>query len=277
MIKRITIAALAVTMMVGCQKESNSVESVTSTLVEFSAKSVATRVTQIEEDGEMVYAWESDDRVGIFTNGFDLADYSNVEYAATTATTSTSTAFEAVSSPIEIDGSFSGDLEFYAYYPYSEDIITDGYSLDVSKQFDDPDALNFFVASSSIEVSEGVSGEQVAFEFNHILSQVVFNVTFGEDVDDVSSLKVLMSGVDLVQTYDCYGDLMGEYVENSEDIEPLAEIAADGRSAVVTVTLHPFSDFSSEIKFNVDGDIYNYSFSAELEKGMQYIYDVPLE
>ncbi|MFR9661988.1 MAG: fimbrillin family protein, partial [Rikenellaceae bacterium] len=103
--KRLLLAALAISMAASCQKESTAASPEGAGLVQLTSQGIATKVAGDE--------WQAGDGIGVFTDGMLYNDHSNIAYTA--ASDGAETAFSATD-PIYWRAGQSADVTFTAYY-----------------------------------------------------------------------------------------------------------------------------------------------------------------
>lgn len=162
--KRLIIAALLV--LASCAKDDSVSNSVGST-AKFSAESIMSRVESSTDSSE----WEGGDAIGISSNNDDT----NVKYTADQSGAYTTFTFADTAGEIILPRTTAAT--YSAYYPYQNSTF---YTSDVSTQ-SDWGAIDFLVAA-------GVEGKEdsgdIVLEFEHMLSIIKLNISFGDELVD---------------------------------------------------------------------------------------------
>lgn len=240
--------------------------------------SLATRTTTILDGDDLVDAWESDDRVGIFTSGF-TTERSNVEYAAATTASATTTTFEAVSEGDEIlyPNGLQNNVTFSAYYPFVAGASTSGISFDISGQVGDVGSVDLMCAEYEWIYGTDSSESAIAFSFEHKLAKVVFTITANDNLGDLSNLTaVSLTNINTVATYSLTGVQDDTTLGTPDEVALTLAIAQDKKSATVTAILHPGSCSGSQLSFTADGRTFAAAFSPTLAANTTYTYSVAL-
>lgn len=292
---RLIIAALTIVAMVGCQKETGSIEEANSNgVIEFSSSSIATRVTDMNDgDGGTVDAWEDNDRIGVTTDGY-LAngfaeEHFNEQLAAVTDELTESVKFEVMSDDVKFlkPNSMTSPITYYAYYPYTENVDEDGgITVDISNQGgenedknNNPGKVDFMVAATKTETPTS----SVSFEFGHKLAKVIFSVTLNDEVtirDEEATIADLAASMTIASTTAVY-DKDGNY-KSYEAKEATIDLTTDGKGTV-TAIVHPNNTTDNEdhgiksITFELNG--YEYILDAsslEFAPNKIYTFNVTL-
>ncbi|MFR9670437.1 MAG: fimbrillin family protein [Rikenellaceae bacterium] len=265
--------------MAGCQKEGGAEVEATTAAVKFSSVSLATRTTTILDGDDLVDAWESDDRVGIFTSGF-TTERSNVEYAAATTASATTTTFEAVSEGDEIlyPNGLQNNVTFSAYYPFVAGASTSGISFDISGQVGDVGSVDLMCAEYEWIYGTDSSESAIAFSFEHKLAKVVFTITANDTLGDLSNLTaVSLTNINTVATYSLTGVQDDTTLAQSKDVELTLVVAEDKKSATVTAILHPDNYSGKQLEFTTsDGRTFTTTLAASFAANTTYTYSVAL-
>ncbi|MFI3316751.1 MAG: fimbrillin family protein [Rikenellaceae bacterium] len=277
MIRKIFMAAALVAAMSGCQQDDSANIEQPSGAITFSSLVAVSRVTTMEdESGKMAYAWESGDQVGISTSGLG-SDFTNVGYKATTTITSLTTTFEAIDSASQIaypDG-FEGEVTFsaYFYFPYASD--QESFFIDLCEQNEEEETI-FLVASTTKSVASDDLITDVAFEFTHILSQLIINFEVVDDsIGELESIYATIFDVVSSCSYNRAGESVGD--EQVGELYAVATIDSQSNTAQIKMLLHPncITD-TSRMKLLVNNDVYYADFLTEVEAGQEYTLTVKL-
>lgn len=230
--KKIIIATLAFVAMVGCTK-TEEINNDSELKVSF-ASSIATKTSGTE--------WESDDVVGIIVTGENAAleNYKyNAKYTVDISSSTYTCSFDAATAEDAIY--YSTDeavtLDFYAYYPYSEDvdIATETYPINVAEQAD-PASIDFMEASTRETTPEGYNknSDDVSLNFTRRMSQIYFTIASGDGYD-ISDLKsITLEGFYSTADYDLANNEFTNF-GNIQDITPYS-LGNDTYSAIIIPT-----------------------------------------
>ncbi len=222
--RRLTIAALALVAMAGCEKES-SVDVASDVAVTFAASQIGTRASS---------DWTGEEMLGIFMYEAGSTSKGTFELARENVLhTSDNTGTFTTDSPIYYPQ--SGSVDLYAYYPYAgaEGDGTD-YSLDLTKQntasggFDQA-AVDFMTATPITGLTKN-SGE-VAFTLYHQLSQVTLVLTKQSSLTTLRGVEVSISDVNTAAVFSVIDGAMGSSSTSGSILFMTEETAWDGAVA----------------------------------------------
>lgn len=102
------------------------------------------------------------------------------------------------------------------------------------------------------------------------------NIEFDDDVDDISTISVVLSNVKTKASFNGVA-LTTSLDDSTEDIELNYELDSDKRVATITARLLPGSlSENSSLKLNIGGDIYNLEYNQLLESGKEYVHSVTI-
>jgi hypothetical protein len=230
-------------------------------------------------------SWEAGDEVGVYMvpameNATDTADFStyapesvNVPYRVAAAGASAS--LTAVSNAIKYpaDGS---DVNFIAYYPYSDDkntITAAGvYKVDVANQ-----SIDLLYHRDTMSYN-GNSGS-VPLKFKHQLSKLIINLTLASGVRaDLSTVNASLSGFPTKVDFNLSTGTFGTPSMDEGEVVVLTPVTITADSAEYTCEsiIVPNEDSTGRvITFNIYGATYSYylASSTEFKSGEEYIYN----
>lgn len=290
--KKAFITLLAIAAMVGCSKSDEGFNNTSDNTAKFRAETITSRTTEIQipnPDNELdtltVDAWEMGDLIGIFTSGFGSgAEYANIDYKATTETTSQTTDFSVVSASKEIvfpnaPLSDAKTVDFYAYYPYTTAVDENNYiTVSVANQKDDFGKIDFMTASATnIAYYLGAEYSEVVFNFEHKLSKVVFNISCNENIESLAGLSASLNNISTSGEYDYNGTLKASSsLGESDNIELATVVASDNKTAIVTGILHPGAYTTPTLSFSVANRTFEVTFASTLTASYSHIYNIAL-
>lgn len=164
---------------------------------------VAPRQTRMDNG-----AWQSDDAIGVFmTKSGETAPYgkANARYA-----TKSANAAEAAFTPFSTDDAlhfpYTGNADFYAYYPYTA--ISEGTSilkLDISNQ-SEPKNIDLLYASAQNVAKQ----RSVMLSFRYVLPQLVFQFKDEKGTEIASSAisELTLHGVQQTADFDLFSNTL---------------------------------------------------------------------
>ncbi len=285
--KRVIIAALAIAAVVGCTKEeSYTPESDSSDVVKFSSSQIDTRVSA---DGSKWSAYES---IGISMADSDMAlatKNKNVKYTSTNSDEETSVDFAVDADATALLYPNSGDVTFYAYYPWSEDVTADSeYLIDVTEQSENLD----FMVATPITTSRQDAAQ--VFTFSHKMAKITITITGNDNVTTLKDVTASALGLVTQRSYKVTGSDIGDasgtdsgtdvsipfvmaYVTPTVATDPIVK-------ATATAIVHTDSAPSATITFTlpVDGESdreFNVTLpqpTSGFEEGNNYCYEIAL-
>lgn len=259
--KKIIISALAIVAMAGCQKQKSS-DVNDSVAVNFSSVALDTRLSDSGSE------WIEGDSIGIFMTSEGVTSSftrSNVQYVALTGGLSTTDfVVEAQNDPIVYP--YDGDVDFYAYYPYSSSLV-DSYTVDVTTAATTPD----FMVASYMGANKNV--DDVEFSFDHKLSKLQLVIASRDNIASLDDIEVAIGGVSMQVDYSI---ITGEQLQGSivaSDGNPIAlnilKDDPDGEGNVLGVVasaiLIPETVASGVITITVAGRSFTLSLAADTE------------
>ena len=264
--KKTILAALALLVLVSCNKESGTVVEPQSGAVNFSS----TPLTRVSNG-----TWDVGDKIGIFmvakgetdlTVSISLAEALNVPYTAASNGVASSDFTTTTENTIyyPVDGSA---VDFYAYYPYASDVTSGVYSVDVSSQV----AKNIDLLTATVTDMSKNSTLDVNLSFFHQLTKLTLNLTKGDGMLDLAGLTTRIVG------HNTTAKLNLQSLEISE-LGTVADVALNTSEDGVSVTailLPTAAMANSSIVFTLDGNDYIWDISAlAFEQGKEYKYNV---
>ncbi len=283
MIKKALIALLAAAAVAGCSKDqgSESYDS-SSNIASFSSQSI----TRTNDAGT---EWEKLDKIGIFSDGFDT-DYVNVAYEADKDGATTDFTLVTGEDPIlypNVAETPAKTVDFYAYYPYDEDVVAEGLAtIDISDQ-SDLGAIDFMTALSE---DNGYylknTYSDVVLNFKHNLSQVKFVMTVNGNVTCLKDLTATITDIATKGTYNAIGANQGTLSGDLSEIKDVtlkvdSNLADDATTTTITAILHPGTYTSaSQLNFSLDVNgttvVYGVPFATTLEAGKSHTFNIAL-
>ncbi len=280
MIKKALFALLATSAVVGCTKDegSGSYDS-SNNIATFSSQSIDTRTNDAGT------SWEAGDQIGIFSDGFDT-DYENVAYKALSSANKTDFTLADDEDPIlypNVAESASKTVDFYAYYPHSESVGSDGLvTIDISEQ-GDLGAIDFMTASSmDNSYYLGKDYEDVEFEFVHKLSQIVLKISVNDNITYLKGLTARIEGIETQGKYYTNGSNQGTLESSITATDEVALTVDDDLDTAVTTTitaiLHPGTYSSAKLIFTLDeADVeYSVTFATTLTASCAHTFNIAL-
>ncbi len=285
--RKIAIAALALAAMVGCTKEeSTSIEA--SSEVKFASAEIDTRVSA---DGT---TWDAAEDIGVSMYNIgtteELDGVGNVHYVSTnTDSGATAVNFAVAAGASSLLYPNTGDVKFYAYYPYFDGTLTNGVERTLNI-VDQSENVDFMVASTANAVNR-YSGE-IVLAFTHKMAKITFIITANDNVDNIGDLSAV-SAVGF-STEGRYSILTGEVVAGTLSGETtsfglvIGDYVAATQSAAEYITataiVHPETIAAvATMTFTIDGgtaEERNFEIlipaNSEFEVGKNHTYNVAL-
>lgn len=280
MMRRVIISTFALALFAGCAVEQEGATTPTT-------QGVALFSTTISKVGDT--DWESGDQVGMVVTKenaiFDATTYKyNAKYNAAKGGALTPYDEETDTFYFPIDGT---ELNFYAYYPYSEAVneTDESYAIDTSNQ-SELTKLDFMEASTKDdETVYNKSHPNVALTFNRRMAKLTFNVVEGSGVSYENITSIDVEGFYTTATYslanNSFADVGGEQSlkgydngDNSYSLILIPMVDSDGE----TITEHNEPTVVFTTNLGVDGDdVISWVLSEsdiELKAGQHNIYSV---
>lgn len=215
--------------------------------------------------------WTSGDPIGIFMTkaGETLSDDAICEEANNVAyqTTEGNGAFTPVVETEIIYYPMDGDVDFYAYYPYTE-VTNYVVNLNVSNQ-NNQETLDFMYATAR---NCNKSTPQVTLDFNHQLSNLILEVQPGEGLtqEDLAALTVKVKEQNTTGSY----NLVDGLISNEGTPADIAMKTIVAGKKYVAILLPETSD-SREIEFNLNNGKdapFTWTMTGKLEGNKKYHY-----
>lgn len=213
--KKLTIAVLAIAAMASCNKEDNISPENGDVKVAFTASEINTRISS---DGTK---WSVGDSIGITMFNLDgltetLANNGdNIKYVSDNDSEQAEVGFSVGSGNSALVFPNSGEVKFYAYYPYQPTMTADSYlySADVSEQ-----ATADFMTAAPVSTERTTDAQILVF--SHQLAKLTISITKNENVSSLSGLTVEATGLNTKGTYSILdGEQEGELSDTSSSVE----------------------------------------------------------
>lgn len=224
---------------------------------------VAPRQTRMDNG-----AWQTDDAIGVFmTKSGETAPYgkANARYA-----TKSANAAEAAFTPFSTDDAlhfpYTGNADFYAYYPYTA--ISEGSSilkLDISNQ-SEPKNIDLLYASAQNVAKQ----RSVMLSFRYVLPQLVFQFKDEEGTEIASSAisELTLHGIHQTADFDLF----------SNDLTPTgatADLLANSKT--LSAIILPGMVKPLTVSFLYNGKKYQWNISDEgknFQRAKRYTFSV---
>ncbi len=278
--KKTIISALAIAAMVGCAKEEVYTPE-NSSVAKFASSKIETRVSA---DGTK---WGSREEIGItmFNLSNDATpietiadDSNNIKYVSTNDVESESVSFKVGTAGEELLYPNTGEVKFYAYYPYQSDMDAGRYiyEADVVDQNDD---IDFMVATPV--VASRTSAIQ-KLNFSHKLSKLTLSITGRENAKDITGVTASVMGL---CTYGEFSILTGGAVSISDNNVPIAfkmDNTAKDKATATAIVLPETLEADATVTFTLTDGADTRTFTikipsgVEFEVGKNHIYTVAL-
>lgn len=219
--------------------------------------------------------WTSGDQIGIFMTGENktLSESSIREEADNIAyRTEGNGAFSPVTAEQIIYFPMDGDVDFYAYYPYTAQVNDYRIALDLTDQ-SNQEALDLMFAKVG---GCNKSNPQVELKFSHLLSNLILEVQPGTGLTqaDLAKLTVKVKDADTKAMFNLVdGTIAGE--ETPEGFT-MKTVEAGKRYEAL---LFPTTSESREIEFDLNNDHdapFTWTMKSALKGGSQYHHQVTL-
>lgn len=219
--------------------------------------------------------WTAGDQIGIFMTGENktLSESSIREEADNIAyRTEGNGAFSPVTAEQIIYFPMDGDVDFYAYYPYTAQVNDYRIALDLTDQ-SNQEALDLMFAKVG---GCNKSNPQVELKFSHLLSNLILEVQPGTGLTqaDLAKLTVKVKDADTKAMFNLVdGTISGE--EEPKDIA-MKTVEAGKRYEAL---LFPTTSESREIEFDLNNDHdapFTWTMKSALKGGSQYHHQVTL-
>lgn len=262
------LALLAAATMVSCNGKVEPAAQDEKVAVQFGSSINAT--TRAVND-----KWTSGDQIGIFMVGENKVlskdaiseEADNIAYR-----TEGDGAFSPVAAEQIIYFPMNGDVDFYAYYPYTPEVNDYRIALDLTDQ-SNQEALDLMFAKVS---GCNKSNPKVELQFSHLLSNLILEVQPGTGLTqaDLAELTVKVKDANTKATFNLVdGTISGE--ETPEGFT-MKTVEAGKRYEAL---LFPTTSESREIEFDLNNDHdapFTWTMKSALKGGSQYHHQVTL-
>ena len=216
-------------------------------------------------------AWSANDAVGIFMSetgkGIASATDKNKKYLAQADGTLNAATGNAIYFPAE------GNVDFIAYYPYSESLNGTTYEVNVADQTK-PEAIDLLYSNNATNIAKSAT---VGLTFEHRLSQIVLNLSNDGTLASLKGLKVTLSGTNTTAAFDLG---TGTLAANDSKADIALNVNADATKATAIVLPASAAELNgTKLTFTLDGTKpFEAALPAETvyEAGTQYTYNVKL-
>lgn len=262
------LALLATATMVSCNGKVEPAAQDEKVAVQFGSSINAT--TRAVND-----KWTSGDQIGIFMTGENktLSESSIREEADNIAyRTEGDGAFSPVAAEQIIYFPMNGDVDFYAYYPYTPEVNDYRIALDLTDQ-SNQEALDLMFAKVS---GCNKSNPKVELQFSHLLSNLILEVQPGTGLTqtDLAELTVKVKDANTKATFNLVdGTISGEETPKGFTMKT---VEAGKRYEAI---LFPTESESREIEFDLNNDHdgpFTWTMKSALKGGSQYHHLVTL-
>lgn len=277
-IRKILIAAALPLLFASCERAARSYEVVGPDGPGQPAKPLVFRadITEPVTTGNHIEtrmsgtAW-GEDRIGIYMED-DLSK--NIEAANKCFFTSSNGTFNALTQADNLTPTQGRAMNFYAYYPYGENVIGEKLSIDISAHQNEQEKIDVLWSDNLKAVSQFPL--QQALVFNRQMARVVIYFTRGEKVSDLSQLHAMVENIPV------HGELnlrTGVMSNGSIDNVLYANTQSSKDAATSSFIFLPGTRISELTVYIGDDDTMRFTLDMKnviLEKGKQYEYDVVL-
>lgn len=266
--KLFPLALLASATMVSCNGKVEPAAQDEKVAVQFGSSINAT--TRAVND-----KWTSGDQIGIFMTGENKVlskdaiseEADNIAYR-----TEGDGAFSPVAAEQIIYFPMNGDVDFYAYYPYTPEVNDYRIALDLTDQ-SNQEALDLMFAKVS---GCNKSNPKVELQFSHLLSNLILEVQPGTGLTqaDLAELTVKVKDANTKATFNLVdGTISGEETPKGFTMKT---VEAGKRYEAI---LFPTESESREIEFDLNNDHdgpFTWTMKSALKGGSQYHHLVTL-
>ena len=265
--KLFPLALLASATMVSCNGKVEPAAQDEKVAVQFGSSITASRAVYDK--------WTAGDQIGIFMTGENktLSESSIREEADNIAyRTKGNGAFSPVTAEQIIYFPMDGDVDFYAYYPYTAQVNDYRIALDLTDQ-SNQEALDLMFAKVG---GCNKSNPQVELKFSHLLSNLILEVQPGTGLTqaDLAKLTVKVKDVDTKAMFNLVdGTISGEEAPEGFTMKT---VEAGKRYEAL---LFPTTSESREIEFDLNNDHdapFTWTMKSALKGGSQYHHQVTL-
>ncbi len=211
--------------------------------------------------------WHSEDEIGVMmrvTGGnYDLSSDFNIKYRNNSGDGANATfhSQDALSHPEY------GNIDLLAYYPYSKDVSSLNYTVDVSSQ-DNMSEVDLLIAR---KINIEASNSMVEMEFKHCLSNIEVILTNGNgfaNTDSFDEFSVLLIGTNTTAKYNLLTDEITELgspetitLNHSHGTTFQGIVIPQNITSAVLLLMHPsFGVFEHKISSTnfISGEKYSY-------------------
>ena len=266
--KLFPLALLASATMVSCNGKVEPAAQDEKVAVQFGSSINAT--TRAVND-----KWTAGDQIGIFMVGENKVlskdaiseEADNIAYR-----TEGDGAFSPVAAEQIIYFPMNGDVDFYAYYPYTPEVNDYRIALDLTDQ-SNQEALDLMFAKVS---GCNKSNPKVELQFSHLLSNLILEVQPGTGLTqaDLAELTVKVKDANTKATFNLVdGTISGEETPKGFTMKT---VEAGKRYEAI---LFPTESESREIEFDLNNDHdgpFTWTMKSALKGGSQYHHQVTL-
>ncbi len=162
-------------------------------------------------------------------------------------------------------------VDFVAYYPHTAGLESGNlYNINVSKQ-DPQNAIDLLYSDNLKSVSASTPKEQILFNFRHILSKLVFNVSM-ESGSIISGMSAKLKGFEPKAKF----NLSNATLTNEEGV---ADFAAVVKGSTVEAIVVPNKTPIGTVEFFIGDKTYIWTPKQDLtslESGKKYSFDIKL-
>lgn len=279
-ISKMTFPALAAMALAfaGCNQDENLPGGNTDERVAIRVSSNIDTESKVQKTGTRAVdnQWEQNDAIGIFMLNGTTPEKSNIAYNTTNGS-----AFSPMDETIYLPAEKPLERDFVAYYPHTETLNNNAYTISLADQTDQS-AIDFMTSAKVTGVTK--NKPDVDFIFQHRLAKLRLKITaqdgFNPDQSELAGLKIELTGQQTTGTYNVLTD-------NAVAIVPANGIitlntAGNGQTAEAIV--FPSENYDNmAFQFTVDGHaepyIWNLSESTKatnFEEGREYIYNITI-
>lgn len=218
-------------------------------------------------------AWDADgkDEVGIFVkqNGA-FGDVLNKHYfVSADGNLTTATAEDAIYYPEN-----GSKVDFVAYYPYSNALTGNTYSINVADQTSQS-AIDLLYSVNATNKDKSVSGP-VQLTFKHQLAKIVLNITKDATIPTLGGLKVSITGT---KTKGSFALVNGALTPDDTSVQPIEALVSNAGSLAEAIILPANGLSGAQITFTLGGDTktWNIPEGQNYAGGSQYTYPVTIK
>jgi hypothetical protein len=253
----------------------------------------ATNITKVELPTTRMSGttWDANDSIGIFM--FEKAsttvveDMNNIKYVTATGGLKGSflPADETIFFPDNGD-----EVRFMSYYPYTSEISTFTYNVDVSDQTNQSAIDLLYSFADAAFYDKETPDKKVSLMFNHKLTKIIINIRPGEGLEDEDIINTVVT----FEKFNTKADfnLITGALSNPTELKTITSkkmtTAANGYKVSFESIVLPVVDPSTtKIVFDlnngdtgngINSDLFTWNFNTdELQSGFEYIYNVTVK